>query len=317
MTKIFTKKEIKEATKHIDLLSEIEKGLVTFSAGNVNVPPIGEMLFEEPPGEVHIKYGYIANDDYYVIKIASGFYKNPALGLPSANGTMLVFSQKTGELLSVLLDEGYLTSLRTAATGAIVAKYLAPKKITKIGIIGTGIQAQLQLEYLEKVTDCKEVLVWGRNKKHVKAYVENMRKVGFQVEIAPNTAEIGRNCNLIVTCTPSAEPLILDKHIGRGTHITAIGSDTSEKNELEALTLAKADIVVTDSLEQCRSRGEIFQAWINGLISDDNVQELGNVITDKSFQRNADSQLTIADLTGVAVQDIQTAKAVYQYLISK
>ena len=315
MTKIFSLEEIKEAAKQVDLGKGIEDGFVSFSEGKVVVPPVGEMLFDQPPGEVHIKYGYLNEDDFYVIKIASGFYDNTkVLGIPSANGLMLVFSKKTGELLSILLDEGYLTSVRTAVAGALVAKYLAPKNISKIGIIGTGIQAKLQLEYLENVTDCKEVLVWGRNKKHAKAYEVEMGKKGFKVTIASDTSEIGRNCNLIITATSSVEPLLFDKHIKRGTHITAVGSDTSEKNELEPLILAKADIVITDSLEQCRSRGEVFQAWINGLISDNNVLELGNVIKDKAFQRTSEDQITVADLTGVAVQDIQIAKAVYSFL---
>ena len=314
MTKIFNLEEIKEAAKQIDLISEIENGFIAFSEGKVNVPPVSEMLFDEPPGEVHIKYGYVEEDDVYVIKIASGFYNNPALGLSSANGVMLVFSKNTGELLAILLDEGYLTSVRTAVAGAIVANYLAPQSIEKIGVIGTGIQARQQLEYLEKVTECRDVLVWGRNKKHAKDYATEMNKKGFNVTVCNDTSDIGKNCNLIITTTSAAEPVLFDKYVKRGTHITAVGSDTSEKNELESLILAKADIVVTDSLEQCRSRGEIFQAWINGLISDNNVVELGNVIKDKSFQRASENQLTVADLTGVAIQDIQIAKAVYKYL---
>jgi ornithine cyclodeaminase len=314
MTKIFTKQEIMEVIPKLDLISEIEKGFIAFSEGNVNVPPIGEMIFDEPPGEVHIKSGYITHDEYYVIKIASGFNNNLSLGLATNNGVMLVFSSKTGQLLAVLLDEGYLTALQTAAAGAIAAKYLAPKKITKIGIIGTGIQARLQLEYLEKVTTCKDVMVWGRSETNAKKYALEMEEKGFNVTIAKTTADIGSNCNLIVTTTPAVSPIILDKHIRKGTHITAIGSDTSEKNELEPVTLARANIVVTDSLEQCRTSGEIFQTWINGLISDHEVLELGNIIKDKAFQRSADNQLTIADLTGVAVQDIQIAKAVYKQL---
>ncbi len=90
------------------------------------MPPVGELVFEDPPGDVHIKYGYIKNDDYFVIKVASGFYDNVELGLPPADGLMLVFSQKTAQLECILLDECHLTNVRTAAAGAVVAKYLAP-----------------------------------------------------------------------------------------------------------------------------------------------------------------------------------------------
>ena len=94
--KIINLNQIKEIIKSIDFIPEIEKGFVAYSQGNAVVPPVGELIFKKPPGDVHIKYGYIVNDDYYVIKIASGFYENPKLQLPSSNGLMLLFSQKLG-----------------------------------------------------------------------------------------------------------------------------------------------------------------------------------------------------------------------------
>jgi len=100
------------------------------------------LIFEKPPGDTHIKYGYIKGDPFFVIKIASGFYENPTLGLPSSSGLILVFSQTTGIVESILLDEGFLTDLRTALAGRIVAKYLAPGQIDCIGVVGTGIQAR-------------------------------------------------------------------------------------------------------------------------------------------------------------------------------
>ena len=316
MTKIFTKQEIIKVVPELDLISEIEKGFTYFSDGQVNVPQRGELFFDEPPGEVRINYGNILQDEYYVIKIASGFPNNASLGLSSTNGVVLVFHSSNGQLLSVLLDEGILTAISTAVAGAVVAKYLAPKRITKIGIIGTGLQARLQLEYLEKVTNCKEVLVWGRNSSKAQQYAAEMSKKGFNVEVVKTTADIGQNANFIITATSAIEPVLLDKHIRKGTHITAVGSNDTEKNELEPVTVARADLVVTDSLEQSRNSGEIFQTWINGLISDDDVLELGSVIKDKSFQRASESQITVADLTGMAVQDIQIAKAVYKHLSS-
>jgi ornithine cyclodeaminase len=162
--KTLSLKEIKAALPSVDLMAEIEQGFVAYSQGRAVVPPIGELIMQDPPGEVHIKYGYITGDDYYVIKIASGFFQNPKLDLPSSNGLMLVFSQKTGTLEAVLLDEAHLTDIRTAVAGAIAAKYLAPSIIDRIGIVGTGVQARLQLEYLAPVTDCRDVLVWGAAK---------------------------------------------------------------------------------------------------------------------------------------------------------
>ncbi len=309
--KIVTLKEIMEILGKIDPIKEIEEGFVEFSKGNVVVPPVGEMLFKDPPGDVHIKYGYIKNDLFYVIKIASGFYENINLGLPSYSGLMLLFAQTTGELLCILLDEGHLTNIRTAAAGAVAAKYLAPKKVKRIGIFGTGVQARLQLEYLQSIIKCEDVIVWGRNEKKLALYKEEMETFGFNVETTLNTEDVTSTCNFIVTCTPSTIPLINLDQVMKGTHITAVGSDTPEKQELDAKILQKADRVVVDSISQVLSRGESFHAMEDGLITKDDLIELGNMIQEEKLQRTSDDEITVADLTGVAVQDLQIAKAVW------
>lgn len=317
MTKIYDLPQIKNVLKDIDVIGIIEEGFVAYSQGRVVVPPVGEMVFENPPGDVHIKYGYILGDDYYVIKIASGFYENDKLGLPSGSGLMLIFSQKTGILTSILLDEGYLTDVRTAAAGAVAAKFLAPKNIECIGILGTGVQGHMQLEYLESVTPCRQAEVWGRNLEKLSRYKEDMEARGFFIRATQDIEDITSACRLIVTATPSTTPLLYEAHIRPGTHITAIGSDTAEKNELDPRILQMADIVAADSLSQCRDRGEIHHALKAGLLAQDKIVELGNLIANKNLRRSSVEQLTVADLTGVAVQDIQIAKAVFKALNSK
>ena len=136
--------EIKNLVDIPQLIQDIEAGFVLYSEGRVKVPPVGFLHFDDPPGDVHIKYGYVVGDDYYAVKMASGFYNNPDLGLPASNGLVLLFSQKTGELKLIMLDECWLTDIRTAAAGAAAAKHLAPKTINHIGIVGTGVQAKLQ-----------------------------------------------------------------------------------------------------------------------------------------------------------------------------
>lgn len=307
--KTLSLKEIKAALPSVDLMAEIEQGFVAYSQGRAVVPPIGELIMHDPPGEVHIKYGYIAGDDYYVIKIASGFFENPKLNLPSSNGLMLVFSQKTGTLEAVLLDEGHLTDIRTAVAGAITAKYLAPSSIERIGIVGTGVQARLQLEYLAPVTDCRDVLVWGRNGDKLSAYEQDMSAKRFEVSTTTDADDIIASCNLIVTTTAATSPL-LSGQVQPGTHITAMGSDTHDKQELHADILQGADLVVADSISQCLERGEIHQALNSNAIAETDLVELGSIIAGDVAGRTSDDQITVADLTGVAVQDIQISKAV-------
>ncbi len=307
--------QIREALKGIDVLEEVAAGFVAYSRGEAVVPPVGELTFEDPPGDVHIKYGYLRRGQGYVIKIASGFYDNPRKGLPSSNGMMLVFDQQTGEPSAVLLDQGHLTDIRTAAGGALAARCLAPNPVQhRIGILGTGIQARLQLEYLRQVTDCISVLAWGRGDEQLDAYRRDMTAQGFDVATTRDATEVAGTCDLIVTTTPSTEPLLDADAIRPGTHITAMGSDTAEKQELDAAILARADLVVADSIPQCRERGEISHALDAELMNENELVELGSVLAGDAPGRTDRDQITVADLTGVAVQDIQIATAVVRAL---
>jgi len=142
-----------------------------------------------------------------------------------------------------------------------------------------------------------------------------MQKLGYTVQTTLEAAEVTEECRLIITATPSEIPLIDVKQIRPGTHITAMGSDTHVKQELDPKILQIADVVVADSIEQCLTRGEISKALQAGLINKEDLIELGDVITGRQSGRTSDKQITVADLTGVAVQDIQIAKAVHQALI--
>ena len=306
--------EIRRVLPSIDVVGAMEEGFVAYSAGKAVVPPVGELLLDQPPGEVHIKYGYLEGGEHYVIKVASGFPRNPALGRPANDGLMMLFERATGVPSALLMDEGYLTDLRTAAAGAVAAKHLAPSRVERIGIVGSGVQARLQLELLAGQTDCREVAVWGRTKDSVEAYVRDVEPLGFNTRAVPNAADILSTCNLVVTTTPSKAPLLRVPELRPGTHITAVGSDTPHKQELDAAILARADVVVADSVAQCRVRGEIARAAAAGAISGDDTVELGAVIAGSSTGRTRDDQITVADLTGVAVQDIQIAQAVFDRL---
>ena len=306
---LITLEQIKQVLPQLDLLTGIEKGFLDYSRGKVVVPPVGEMILEK--GEVHIKYGYVLDEEFYVIKVASGFYENSRLGLPSSNGLMLLFSQQTGKLLSILLDEGYLTDVRTALAGAVAARYLAPEKVERIGIVGAGTQARLQLKYLKDLMDCRDVIVWGRSDEKLRSYKEDMEEQGFNIRTSMHMAEVTKTCNMIVTTTPSKRPLLQWNDLLPGTHITAVGSDTPEKHELDPLILKHSDVLVGDSLAQCRLRGEIHQALKQGVIDQNKAIELGQVISGSRPGRIADDQISVADLTGVAVQDIVIASAIY------
>ena len=308
--------EIKRLVDVPQLIREIETGFVLYSEGRVTVPPVGFLNFTDPPGDVHIKYGFVSGDEYYVLKMASGFYNNAELGLPVSDGLILVFAQKSGQLKRVLLDKCWLTDMRTAAAGAVAAKHLAAKTIQHIGIVGTGVQARMQLEMLRNVVDCRSCFIWGRDPAKVQTMIaelqakENIQEWGLEINAAKTLDELVSKCNLIVTTTPARSPLIRANQVNKGTHITAMGSDDHGKQELEAEVLALADFVVADSISQCVDHGECLAAVQGKQIEEGSILELGDVIKNPALGRSNDDQITVADLTGVAIQDIQIAKMV-------
>ena len=308
--------EIKRLVDVPQLIREIETGFVLYSEGRVTVPPVGFLNFTDPPGDVHIKYGFVSGDEYYVLKMASGFYNNAELGLPVSDGLILVFAQKSGQLKRVLLDKCWLTDMRTAAAGAVAAKHLAAKTIQHIGIVGTGVQARMQLEMLRNVVDCRSCFIWGRDPAKVQTMIaelqakENIQEWGLEINAAKTLDELVSKCNLIVTTTPARSPLIRANQVKKGTHITAMGSDDHGKQELEAEVLALADLVVADSISQCVDHGECLAAVQGKQIEEGSILELGDVIKNPAIGRSSDDQITVADLTGVAIQDIQIAKMV-------
>lgn len=315
-TCILNLSQIEEYLLSIELMPLIEKGFVAYSKNEVVVPPVGELIFDDPPGDTHIKYGYVKQEDYFAIKIASGFYNNPSLGLKASQGVILLFSQKTGELKCILLDEGLLTDIRTTIASMITIKYLAPKAIQKVGIIGTGIQAKLQLKYLHHITDCKEVMVWGRNIEKAQSLIDSSNDLDYKISLAKSPSDLASQCPVIITTTASKQALLKSTDVRPGTHITALGSDTHDKIELDPKILAIADRVVSDSISQSASRGEVYQARKEGVLNKEKIVELGKVIADPDLGRTSPEQITIADLTGVAVQDIMIATAIFDHHLS-
>ena len=310
MANIYTRDQIERVIAPRDAIAAMEKAFVAYSRGEAVVPPVGQMEFEDPPGDCHIKYGYVRGDATFTVKIATGFWRNPERGLPSSNGVVLVFSAQTGELLAILQDEGYLTDFRTAAAGAVAAKYLAPSAVRCIGIIGAGTQARLQLELLREVTGCRRVMLWARSPDRARAF----HAEGFEIKVASSVAELAAPSQLIVTTTPSRKWLLGADQVQPGTHITAVGADGGGKQELAPGLFAAADVCVVDSIAQCSQYGDSSYALRERMIPPEKLMELGRVVENRKLGRKTEEDITIADLTGVAVQDIMIANLALQCL---
>jgi len=300
--------QIEPLIAKMDISDSMKKAFIEYSNGNAVIPPVGELIMHQPPGEVHIKYGYIKGGSHYVIKIASGFPRNQKENIKPGQGMMLLFDIQTGIPEAILIDDANLTDIRTAIAGAITSQALSNNNIESFTIIGTGLQARYQAIYVSELMNIKKVRVWGRDP----AKTDQVKKdlSGLDVNAEEDLENLVKESRLIITTTSSKEPLIQSDWVKPGTHITAVGSDTPEKCELDPNILSMADLIVADSLEQNLIRGEIHQAVKRSLINSQNIVELGEIFAGLKPGRINDDFITVADLTGVAVQDLVIAKAV-------
>ncbi|MFG6157438.1 cyclodeaminase [Halomonas sp. 1390] len=300
-------REAIEAAVGIDqaALAAVEAGFAALGRGEVVQPPILSMAIEEANGEVDVKTAHIRGAECFAIKVSPGFFDNPRLGLPSLNGLMMVFSARTGQVEAVLFDEGYLTRVRTALAGAIAAKHLSRPNSRRVAVLGAGEQAEQQVQALRLVRDIDTLDVWARRREGAEAYAERMRAAGLAVTVHDEVASACAAADIIVTATPSRTPLLHARDLPEGVHVTAMGSDSPEKRELDASVLTRADAFVCDTRAQSESNGEL-KAFAGGEVPF-KVHELGRVIAEGQRLRLSDATLTVCDLTGTGVQDTAIA----------
>ena len=297
--------EILAALDEDAALAAVESGFRCLHAFEAQVAAVGHLSFADPPGDCHIKSAYMAGDEVFVIKVATGFYQNPTLGFPSSNGFMAVMSAKTGELVGLLRDQGQLTDQRTAMAGAIAARAIHRPGSSTLGIVGAGTQARLQARLIARHLKMKTVLVWARKPHAAAALAADIGGTAVSLR------ELCSRAELIVTTTPSTEPLLTSDMLTDGQRIVAVGADAPGKRELDPAILARARVVV-DSCAQCIDHGEAGWAVRAGLLDPASLIELGALLTAPIVF--AANEIVVADLTGVAVQDVAIAKSVWSRL---
>ena len=307
---ILTEADLRKVV-HLDLdaVACVEAAFKALATQAVAMPPIMRLDIPEQNGEVDVKTAYVPGIDGFAIKISPGFFDNPKLGLPSLNGMMVLLSAKTGLVEALLLDNGYLTDVRTAAAGAVAARHLSRPDSSVAAVFGTGAQAALQLEALALVRPIKEARIWGRDPKKAERLAGELGgRLGIAVSGEADPANAVRGADVIVTTTPATQPLLQAAWLQPGQHVTAMGSDSEHKNEIAPGVIAQADLYVADSLKQTRRLGELHHAIAAGLVpAEAEFTELGQVIARIKPGRPSAEAITIADLTGTGVQDTAIA----------
>lgn len=291
----------------LEELAAIEAVYPLISSGVGSMPPIMRIDVPENNGEIDIKSAYLPGYSGIAVKVSAGFFDNPSRGLPSLGGLMMVLDSETGVPRSALFDNGYLTDLRTALAGAVAAKHLAAEDASVAAVFGAGVQARMQMEALALVRPIEKILVWTRRMEQAEKLANALAPaVEVAVEAVEEPARAVADADVLVTTTPSTEPLLIQEMLHPGLHVTAIGSDAESKQEISAEVVKSADRFVCDSIAQSRRLGELRAAVDQGYDQSQAV-ELGEVIDRSQPGRSDSGQVTICDLTGTGAQDTAIA----------
>ncbi len=319
---ILREPEIRSLLDPAACVEAVEKAFSAYSSGRAELPAVIHLDVPEHRGEIHIKAGHLHGGPAYAVKIVSGFPGNPELGQPAINGMIVVFDAKTGAPAAFLLDNGFITELRTGAAGAVAAKHLARREVGRVAVIGSGSQARYQVESLALVRRFPEVRIYGRRRESAAACAEDLAHhtgipAGCRFGVAGSIREAVDRADIVITVTPSREPLVRAEWLAAGALVIAVGSDNPNKQELDVGVLARADRIVADSLSQCLRMGEIHHAVESGAIPKEKVaDELGEITAGLKPGRRSENELIVCDLTGVGVQDVAAATLVFERAVA-
>jgi ornithine cyclodeaminase len=289
-----------------------KQGFQAFSLAEVTIPEVIYLPFKGY-GDLHLKGAHKKGGDIYVFKIATAFYGNCEHGLQPSQGMMMAFDATTGDPLVVLRDEGHLTDLRTAIAGRNAAQELMPAAaLIGIGVLGTGVQARLQVALLSDLyPQCRQLTVWGHTPENTEKYVKEMTDKGWQVSVVETPKQVAQAANLIITTTPSEVALLDADDITReNTLLIAIGADMPGKLELSPSLLKKAESVLIDSIVQGKDHGNAAGALKEGVITDSDLQEFGDFLNNGLKKPEAAHKLRLFLSSGIGVQDLQIVEAV-------
>ncbi|MGN6678981.1 MAG: ornithine cyclodeaminase family protein [Streptosporangiaceae bacterium] len=311
VVRVLGRQDVQQLISMTDAISAVRDAFVAADQGRAVMPPPLELRLPEADGELHVKGAYITGAPVFAVKTATGFYRNPSRGLPVSGGMTMIHDAGTGELRVLVADGGLLTELRTAAAGALAADLLARREASIAAVIGTGGQARYQLQALRAVRPIRQVRVWGRRNEAAEQYANDMISAGLTVSVSATAREAVAGSDVVVTTTSSSEPVVEAEWVAPGTHVTAVGSDMPHKQELDPRILASASKYVPDSVQTALASGELHHAVSAGVFDVAAVYgELGAIASGRLPGRTTNDELTVADLTGLGIQDAAIAALV-------
>jgi len=320
MTLILTREDVISVLDMKDCMNVVEKAFVELVNGTAVLPlRIG---ITPPDGLALYMPAYLREMKALACKVVTVYKNNPAKhNMPTTIGKVLLQDPETGDVICIM-DGGYLTAVRTGAVSGVATKYLARKqKSYSLGIFGTGVQARMQLWAVSVAVKLDKVFVYDISDDAVQAFIKDMTvQHHLNIEKANSPDELLKVSNILVTATSSSVPIFEGSSVKEGTHINGIGSHTPNARELDS-TIIKRSRFIGDSKQACFSEaGDIMIPLKEGVITEDHFfAELGEIITGAKTGRteNEDKIITLFKSNGLAIQDVATAKLVYDKAIQK
>jgi alanine dehydrogenase len=286
--------------------------------GEKRAAPPGMLGMHGESGAFHIKAGFLRLErSYFAAKVNANYPENgPRFGLPTIQGVIVLCDAENGRPLAIM-DSMEVTARRTAAATAVAAKYLARRESATLTLCGCGVQGQAQVRALAAVLPLRRVLAFDADPQRAEQFAVALgRELGIEIRAVRDLRSSVRESDICVTCTTSRKPLLTDADVPPGMFLAAVGADHPEKQELDPALMANCTIVA-DLAEQCASIGDLHHALTSGRMKISDLHaELGEVVAGNKPGRQAPQERIIFDSTGMALQDVAAAAAVYERAIA-
>lgn len=312
-TLLLTKAEVEKALSMPEYIETVESAFRLYGQGRVQMPPKVYITFEK--GDLRCMPAYIP--DMHIAGVKNVNVHPGNRDMPTVMATITLIDPDNGYPLAIM-DGTHITKMRTGAAGAIAAKYLSREDSEKVAFVGAGAQAYTQLEGLGIVRPgLSSASVFDLDKAHAEALAKAASAQGLDAASARSVEEAVLGADIIVTTTPVRKPVVKSEWVSDGAHINAVGADAPGKEELEPALLKRARIVI-DDWEQASHSGEINVPVSQGILSRGDIHaNIGEVVVGKKPGRGDAGQITVFDSTGLAIQDISSACAIYRKLGGK
>jgi ornithine cyclodeaminase/alanine dehydrogenase-like protein (mu-crystallin family) len=310
--------QIRAAVGFEDLTDPVARALADFSRG-LGEAPVAMFAPAGHDSDVHVKCAWLPGRSIFTVKVATWFAARAARGDPPGGGVVAAFDARTGDLRALLEDEGHLTDSRTAAAGALAARFMARADASVLGVLGSGVQAYLQSLAAAAERPVRTIRIWARQRTRAERLGRALlvRRPELSIDIVETPEHACCGAHIVVTTTASLEPLIEARWLRPGVHVTAVGADDATKCELAPDCLAAAGRIVVDSRGLSAEFGDVARALRTGAIDPSRIAgEFGEVVGGTIPGRTGDNEITICKLIGLGVQDLAAAEVTLERLES-